>query len=331
MDNIEKIEKMGSWLTYRPEIKVLDCTVRDGGLVNDFYFTEDFIKGVYNTCIEAGIDYMELGYKASKKIFSPSKFGPMKFSTEEDIKKIVGENDSDLKLSVMADSERTDYHTDILPKEQSVVDLVRVATYIHQVPTAMDIIKDSKDKGYETSVNLMSISTVPDNELDEALSLFSESEVDMIYLVDSFGSLYSEQIRYLAKKYLSSIEGKNKRIGIHAHNNQQLAYANTIESIILGVNNIDGTISGLGRGAGNCPMELLIGFLKNPKYHQRPILEFIQNHINTLKENGVNWGYDIPYMLTGQLNIHPRSAIGFLNSDDPKNILDFYDNIEIPE
>jgi 4-hydroxy 2-oxovalerate aldolase len=328
MENIEKIQKKGSWVSYRPDIKVVDCTIRDGGLTNSFDFNEDFLRAIYNCCLDSGVDYMEVGYKANKKIFSTADFGAMKFSTEEDIRKIVGDNDSNLKISVMADSERTDYHNDILPREQSVVDLIRIATYIHQIPTALDMVKDAKDKGYEVALNLMSISTVNAGELDEALKLLGDSEADIIYLVDSFGSLYSEQIRNLATKYLAVANNKGKKIGIHAHNNQQLAYSNTIESLILGVSYLDATISGFGRGAGNCPLELLLGFLKNPKYHQRPVIKCIQDHLVPLKESGVHWGYDLPYMITGQMNLHPRSAMAFLDSEDKKRILEFYDKID---
>jgi len=88
----------------------------------------------------------------------------------------------------------------------------------------------------------------------------------------------------------------------------QLAYANTIEAMTYGTSYLDVTISGLGRGAGNCPMELLIGFLKNPKYKMMPVLKFIEEFIVPL-EKELDWGYSIPYMLTGQLNEHPRTAM----------------------
>ncbi len=111
------------------------------------------------------------------------------------MRRIVGDNATGLKLSVMADAERTDYHEDILPKEQSVIDMVRVATYINQIPTALDMVKDAHDKGYETTVNLMAVSTVPEYGLDEGLEMLAQSEVKAIYLVDSFGTLYSEQVQ----------------------------------------------------------------------------------------------------------------------------------------
>jgi len=316
----------GKWITYRPEIKVLDCTIRDGGLMNDHRFDEQVIKAVYRANVEAGIDYMEVGYKASKKIYSPDKFGTWKFCTEDDIKKIVGENKTGLKLSVMADAERTDYHQDILPKEKSVLNMVRVATYIHQIPIAVDMIKDAHEKGYETTVNLMAVSLVKEKELDEALEVLINTPVHTIYLVDSFGALYTEQIRDLIIKYLRYAKPAGKEVGIHTHNNQQLAYANTIEALILGANMLDASFAGLGRGAGNCPLELLIGFLHNPKFHLRPILKCIQEYIEPLREK-LRWGYDIPYMITGLLNQHPRDAMKFMEGSNYKNIVEFFDSM----
>ena len=316
----------GDWVSYRPEIKVVDCTIRDGGLMNDHHFGDEIVKAVYRACVDAGIDVMELGYKGSKKIFSADEYGKWKFCTEDDIRRLIGDNDTSLKLSIMADAERTDYHDDILPKEQSVVDIVRVATYIHQIPAAIDMVKDAHDKGYETTVNLMAISTVQERELDEALEDLSDTEVSTIYLVDSFGALYSEQIEYLTRKYLSYAKPAGKEVGIHTHNNQQLAYANTIQAIIVGANMLDASIAGLGRGAGNCQLELLVGFLHNPKFKIRPILNCIQNHIEPLREK-LGWGFDIPYMITGYLNQHPRDAMKFNAGENPQDIVSFYDTI----
>ncbi len=316
--------KSDDWVTYRPEIEVVDCTVRDGGLINSHHFEDDFVKKVYDTCIEAGIDYMEMGYKASGKIFSRSEFGPWKFSSEEDIRRVVGENDTKLKLTAMADADRTDYHTDILPKDQSVLDVIRVACYVHQIPTALDMLKDAHDKGYTTSLNLMAVSTVPDFELNKALEVIGQSEADMMYIVDSYGSLYAEQVVDLMHRFNRVIEGTNKRIGIHAHNNQQMAFSNSITAITEGATMIDATMMGMGRGAGNCPMELLLGFLKNPKYQQRPILKTVQEVFKPLSME-MDWGYSIPYAITGQLNEHPRDAIKLRSGERPDDYVDFYD------
>ena len=315
------------WLSYRPEIKVLDCTIRDGGLMNNHKFDDQVVKAVYTACVDAGIDYMEVGYKGSRKNIVAGEYGAWKYSTEEDIRRIVGDKPGKTKLSVMADAERCDYHEDILPKSESALDMIRVATYISQIPTALDMVKDAHDKGYETCVNLMSVSTVPERELDEALDLLATSEAKAIYLVDSFGALYSEQVEYLVRKYLHYARAAGKDVGIHAHNNLQLGFANTIEAIVMGANFLDATMAGLGRGAGNCPMELLIGFLHNPKYHLRPVLKCVQETVEPLRAK-LGWGFDLPYMLCGFLNQHPRAAIKFNAAEEPGDIVKFYDTIE---
>jgi 4-hydroxy 2-oxovalerate aldolase len=318
----------GTYLTYRPEIKIMDCTVRDGGLINDHNFEDGFVKSVYNTCVEAGIDAMEFGYKADKNIFAKTQYGNWKFCTEDTLRRIVDDNPTELKIAVMADAERTDYHTDILPKEDSIIDIVRVATYVHQLPTALDMIKDASDKGYRVTVNLMAISAVQERELMEALEILSHSQVCAIFIVDSFGAYYSEQIRDITLQFLKAVEGTGIEIGIHAHNNQMLAYANTLEALIFGANRLDATINGMGRGAGNCPLELLLGFLRNPKFQLRPVLKCIQDVFLPLERNGeMEWGYKIPYMLTGQMNQHPRSAIKMRAGENPDDLVGFYDQM----
>jgi 4-hydroxy 2-oxovalerate aldolase len=269
---------------------------------------------------------MEMGYKSARKIFAPAEFGAWKFCDEDTLRAVVGDQPSRVKLAVMADADRTDYHTDILPREQSVLSMIRVATYIHQIPIAIDMIKDAHDKGYETTVNLMAASTVRESELDNALASLAASPVDVLYLVDSFGTLYREQTEALMNKFHAHAKPAHKEIGIHTHNNCQLAYANTIEAIIQGANYLDASMAGLGRGAGNCQMELLLGFLHNPKFSLRPVLRCIQDHIEPLRQQ-FHWGFSIPYMITGQLNRHPREAIKFMEGADHRNIVAFFDSM----
>jgi len=314
------------WLSYRPEIRVLDCTIRDGGLMNNHQFDDKVVKAVYEACVAAGIDYMEVGYRASRKNIKVGEFGCWKYCKEEDIRRIVGDNPSKLKLSVMADAGRCDYKEDIPKKKDSVVDLVRVACYINQVPIALDMVKDARDKGYETTVNLMAVTTVGDRELDEGLEMLTQSGANAIYVVDSFGALYSEQVQRLVKRYMHHAKPHGMEVGIHAHNNLQLAYSNTIEAIILGANYLDGTMAGLGRGAGNCPMELLLGFLHNPQYKLQPVLRCVDNVIEPMRKD-LQWGFDLPYMLTGLYNQHPRAAIKYKAQPEKGDIGGFYDSI----
>ncbi len=295
--------------------------------MNSSRFPDETVRAVYDACADAGIDYIELGYKNSDKIFSPDAYGAWRFCKEDDINRIIGDNKRDIKISVMADAEKSDYKTDIVPKKDSNIDLIRIATYIHQIPLAIDMIKDATDKGYETTINLMAVSTVRESELDEGLEMLGQTPVEAIYLVDSFGSLYSEQIRYMMAKYMRIAHEFGKEIGMHAHNNLQLAFANTIEAIIDGANMVDGTLAGLGRGAGNCQLEMLIGFLHNPKYRMRPLLNCVEKHIEPLRSK-LGWGFDYPYMITGFLNRHPKSAIEFNDSDRRGQIVNFYDEMD---
>lgn len=314
------------WIAYRPEIKVLDCTIRDGGLINDHMFEDDLVRSVYRTCVEAGVDYVEFGYKASKRIYAPDKFGCWKFCDEDDIRRIIGDEPGGPKIAVMADAERTDYHEAFLPREQSAIDCYRIACYIHQIPTALDMVQDAHDKGYEAMLQLMAVSTANESDVRQALALAAESPVGGVYLVDSFGSLYSEQVRDLTRMYVQAMEGTGKDVGFHGHNNMQLAFANTIEAIVAGANRLDATINGIGRGAGNCPLELLIGFLHNPKFKMRPVLQTIEETFLPLRET-LDWGYSIPYAITGKLNQHPRAAIAMRASDHPDAYVEFYDQM----
>lgn len=313
----------GHLMTVRSDIRVLDATIRDGGLVNSFYFTDEFVKELYRANIKAGVDYMEFGYKASKEVFDVNKFGKWKFCDEADLRSIVGDNNSDMKISVMADVGRCDYKNDIIEKKDSVIDMIRVATYINTIPAAIDMIEDAKAKGYEVTCNIMAISNAKEADLDMALEMLAQSNVDGVYLVDSYGSIYPEQMRALADKYVEVMDKAGKYVGIHAHNNQQLAFANTIEATARGVSYLDATMACLGRGAGNCAMELLLGFLKNPKYNLFPVMQFLEKQIVPLQESGVVWGYDVPYFLTGRLNLHPSSAIDAVKANR-KDYSEFY-------
>lgn len=320
------MKEISKLMDYRPDIKVVDATLRDGGLVNDFYFTDEFVKNLYMTNIKAGVDYMEFGYKASKDMFDESKFGKWKFCKDEDIRDIVGDNDSDLKIAVMADVGRCDYKKDILPRNESPVDLIRVATYLNTIPAAVGMIEDAVAKGYETSCNIMAISNAQESDLAVALDILGKTPVDVFYIVDSFGSLYPEQIARIADMYMNFASKYGKKLGIHAHNNQQLAFANTIEAVGDGVDWLDATYMGMGRGAGNCAMELLLGFLRNPKYNIYPVFQFIENQMIKLREEGVVWGYDLQYMMTGLLNEHPKAAIQF-TKEKRKDYAEFYKEV----
>ena len=188
------MKEISKLMDYRQTVRVVDATLRDGGLVNNFYFPDEFVKDLYVANQKAGVDYMEFGYKASTEMFEESKFGKWKFCKDEDIRAVVGENDTDLKIAVMADVGRCDYKKDIVSRSESPVDLIRVATYLNTIPTAADMIEDASKKGYEVSCNLMAISNVQESDLVVALDILGQTPVDVFYIVDSYGALYPEQL-----------------------------------------------------------------------------------------------------------------------------------------
>lgn len=307
MDNIGNLQSV------RKSIKLVDATLRDGGIVNAFYFDDEFVRSLYRANLDSGVDIMEFGYKVSEKLFDKSKFGKWKFCREEDIRAIVGENKTDMKICVMSDVGRVDLKEEVLPKKDSVIDMYRIATYVNQIPSAVEMIEYCSGMGYKTSCNVMAISRNQESDLKRMLEIVGKSPVDVIYIVDSFGAIYPEEMRRVCDMYIEAAEKYGKQLGIHAHNNQQLAFANTIEAVAKGVNYLDATVCGMGRGAGNCFTEQLLGFLKNPKYKLEPMLAFIREHMAAVKQKEV-WGYDVPYMITGLYNAHPYAAIDFIKA-----------------
>ena len=312
---------------YRPELRVVDCTIRDGGLCNDSWFTLEAVRSVFKAVCASGVDVCELGYRNSKKHFSTEKYGPWRFCDEEDLLRATdGIDKRKTQIAIMQDAHKAD-PDDIPPKEKSIVDMIRIATYVKDLDKAVLMANNATDKGYISSINIMAISHEGGPVLDEALQrIEEETKVQSVYIVDSFGALYSEEIFFLVEKYQQFI--KTKEIGIHAHNNQQLAFANTMQAMLKGVNYLDATLFGLGRGAGNCPLELLLGFLKNPKFDILPILECVGTTIVPLQKE-IAWGYHMPYMLTGMLDQHPESSMDWLKhgNGDRYDYVKFYRKI----
>lgn len=318
---------------FRKEIKVLDCTIRDGGLINNYDFSDEFVKAIYHATCKAGVDYMEIGKKLCvSDAYTREEYGKWNFCDEDDIKKVVDSYDGDYRpvLAVMYDVGRVDTAS-LVPADQSVVGMIRTACYVADIDKGLDLVKKTKDQGYETTVNIMAPSAAIETDLIEALEQVEASpEVDYLYFVDSFGAFYSEQITAylnLFKKHAPS-----KELGFHAHNNQQLAFANTQQCIIEGVNLLDATVNGIGRGAGNCNLELLLNFLKNPKFDVRPIYKVIQDHMVGLRKN-IEWGFNDIYGISGYLNQHPRAAMKLRgNAKEKDNCYDFLlESMRLPE
>jgi len=306
--------------------KILDCTIRDGGLVNNWDFSIEFVQELYNGLSEAGVEYMEIGYKNSPKLLNATEPNPWRFLDDNFLKEIIPEKKF-TKLSALVDIGRVDPN-DILPREESVLDMIRVACYIREVDKGLELVQMFHDLGYETSLNIMALSSVPESQLIKAFELVKESPVDVVYIVDSFGSLDSADIEHQVNKFKAMLP--NKQLGIHTHNNMQLAFANTLAALRNGVTFLDSSVYGMGRAAGNCHTELLVSYIQKTSYELKPVLGVIEKHMLNMRQKW-EWGYIIPYMISGVLNEHPRVAMAYRDSANKDKFVDFYDKVTTPE
>ncbi|MBT3394994.1 hypothetical protein HOA59_02220 [archaeon] len=284
-------------------VKVLDCSIRDGGHLNKWKFSKEFVKSYYNSVKDSGIEFIEIGYRTSPNLMK--ECGIWRFTPESLIKEIL-DDDNKIKLAIMVDIGKIN-EEDFSEKKNSKIDLIRIAFYKTQIDEAIDLSKKLNQKGYLTTFNMMGISHYTKEELDIAIEKMKTSPVDVVYIADSFGSLLTEDVKDLINK----LKETNKEIGFHPHNNLQMSFPNTLAAIESGATYIDGTVNGMGRGAGNLPLEMILPFLnkfKKIKYNPIPIFEFIETDLIETK-NKLNWGYHMPYLLTGFKSCHPNYSL----------------------
>ena len=290
-------------------VRIIDCTLRDGGHLNKWNFSKEFASRVYSAVAECGVHFCEVGYVTKKGVF-PKDTGIWRFSSEEDIRSIVPPG-FHTKIAVMGDVGKVDPEN-FRDEEDSIIDMVRLAFYPGQIGEALGLGEQVLDKGYEVTFNLMAITSYSPEEIKEIISLLYDSRVENIIVADSFGSLLPNQLASLVELLK---KGTGKTIGYHAHNNLELGFANAIKAVESGARIIDGSIYGMGRGAGNLPLEVILSYI----YHHEkgyinmiPLLELIEDEFIELKKT-LNWGYDLHYLLSGMLKCHPNYASVLLN------------------
>jgi 4-hydroxy 2-oxovalerate aldolase len=301
----------------RHNVRVLDCSIRDGGCCNQWQFDPDLVRRTWKALAASGVDYMEIGYRSSPGTFDRAKVGPWRFCDDELLAELV--DSTGMKLAVMVDWGKATID-DFAPRSRSPVSMIRVACYAKDVDGAIELLHRAQDKGYEVMCNVMAVSTCTPAVVDDFLGKLHDSTVPNVALVDSFGAFYPHHVRYLVRKYKNWLR-PDQRLGIHVHNNQETAFANTIVAVEEGADLVDATILGIGRGAGNCPLELLLMYLDSSKYAVEPILELAEEY--AALRNELRWGYHVPYAISGWLNQHPRAAIAQMQSDD-RTVAEFY-------
>ncbi|HEG43580.1 MAG TPA: hypothetical protein ENH94_05980 [Phycisphaerales bacterium] len=309
-----------------PKFEILDCTIRDGGYLNNWNFDKKMVKELCRNISKTGVDYIELGFRNP-----PRADRGIWYSTPEKIIDSLTEGTSHIKIALMIDYKAADLS--IIPDAaESLVKMYRVACHKDKVFDTIDLCEKIKEKGYKTSVQLMGIATYSEKEISDIIEPLAQSSVDYVYFADSYGSLFPEDI----KRYIGQLKQTHKKIGFHAHNSLQLAFANTLEAINSGIDIVDGTIYGIGRGAGNLPLEVLLIYLEktlnNKQYNSIPALDLIDRYFMALKHD-LQWGYMLPYMLSGTFEVHPTYAQQLVaaheyNVDDMIKVLELVKELE---
>jgi 4-hydroxy 2-oxovalerate aldolase len=282
-------------------IKILDCTLRDGGHLNHWKFPLQCGKSSYFAAIKSGVDFFEVGYRFPNSTKNLGDFG---YCTDEFIKNNFPLVDK-CKLTIMIDAGKgdigmvPDYSPNLTP-----VRAIRIAAYPYQYDIAFQLIENYKQKGYEVFLNLMAASEINKEQMDQLKSWKNKDLLNAVYFADSFGSFLPKDI----PEYYEKLKSLGFRtIGYHAHNNLQLAFANTLKAIEIGIEYIDASIYGMGRGGGNLPIEVLLGYLEksgNKKYNTVAYLDVIERfYLSYFKE--LDWGYNLKSYLSGIKNIHP--------------------------
>jgi 4-hydroxy 2-oxovalerate aldolase len=293
----------------KKKIQILDCTLRDGGYYNNWNFSLELISDYIDAAYSSGVNCVELGFRSLN--YDPIK-GPCAYTSDNflDIIRIPKK----LQVSVMINaSEFSQYNFNLQKKKirklfakknKSKVSIIRVATHINEINKITKLINYLKILGYKIAINLMQISEYSDQKIEEITKIISATNTDILYVADSLGSLNEENV-----KNIFEIIKKNwkKELGFHAHDNLNRALSNTSQAFQSGCSWIDGTVLGMGRGAGNAKIEFLVteysSFLKE-KSNIIPLLNLIDKYFQPLM-NKYQWGPNFFYFLSGMKGVHP--------------------------
>lgn len=290
------------------KISLLDCTLRDGGYLNDWEFGHDNIVNIFERLVSANIDIIEIGflnesrlYDANRTIFPDAVSVNRTYeSLSKNASMIVG---------------MIDYGTcgieRLIPAEESFMDGIRVIFKKEKKEGAIEFCRQVKKLGYKVFAQAVSITSYNDDELMDLIRLVNELEPYAFSLVDTYGLLHKNRLMHyfdFVDKHMKTAIG----LGYHSHNNFQLAYANCIEVMELPQIKrkvvIDGTLYGMGKSAGNAPLELLATYMNDnfaKQYHCSQLLEAIDVTMLELYKQ-IPWGYSFKFFLSASKDCHPN-------------------------
>lgn len=319
------------------QIKLLDCTLRDGGYYNLWDFSTELINEYINVMEATGIDVIELGFR-----FTPKKkyLGPTAYTSDDFVTSLsIGEK---TEIGIMLNADDFITHNKIdkealnsaFPNDvnKSRISLVRVACHFRHFIDALPIASFLKDKGYRVGFNIMQIGDRTDEEIAQVAEAASNYPLDVLYFADSLGNLTPARTQQIVRAIKSKWHGE---MGIHTHDNMGMAIANTLVAIEEGVSWVDSTVTGMGRGPGNAQTELLIAALRGQWEGNRnlvDILKLVRQYFAPMKDK-FGWGTNPFYYLAGDYGIHPSYVQTMLddrryNEEDILAVLEFLKTID---
>jgi len=284
----------------KKRVKVLDCTIRDGGFENNFSFTIEDVKRALKTSSDVGYDYFEIGYLTNPELVKKDAgiWKNIPFDLVSEIKNDVKPN---CKISVMIDSWRYDIKN-LIPSSETDIDLIRVCSYEEQLDDSLEMCREIKRLGYEVSLNVICTSYIDiDSFVKVREKLLTEDFLDFLCFADSYGALTPDYVRKIITIFRNM--NPNVLIGFHSHDNMSMSMANTITAIENGADMVDGTYTGIGRGGGNLRLELLTLYLslnKGYQFNLNSLFEYLDVYITdeTRKKRTKE-------AICGMLNVHP--------------------------
>ena len=282
--------------------KLLDCTLRDGGYINEWDFSKQFAHALYRAVSNSGCDYMEAGFLGE----SGDKGLPWTNLTNQDLLDLKSSYPNGSRIAVMINYGKIKIE-DVPPAKDFSADMIRVAAAKNVAKEAAKFAAALSSLGYETTVNFMGISNYSNEEILGLVDLINQykGQISYFYVADSFGSLLPSRTHEIFRTLRF---GTKAPLGFHPHNNLQLAFANCLEAIEAGVNIIDGSVFGMGRGGGNLFTDAMLAYFEKKfpeSYGLLPVLQFADLYMEDMKSR-YSWGYSLPQLMTGMLSCHPN-------------------------